>query len=116
MLLTVPQHEWLWSPLDEYACHVRRYTASGLHQKIEAAGFQIVRSTSYVTTLLPAMMLSRFFHKKEFDESFDATAELKIAPWLNTLFLQFLRLELALIKKGFNFSVGGSRFVVAKKI
>jgi SAM-dependent methyltransferase len=27
MLITVPQHAWLWSPIDEYACHVRRYTA-----------------------------------------------------------------------------------------
>src|SRR5690606_22871969 len=25
ILLTVPQHEWLWSPVDEFACHVRRY-------------------------------------------------------------------------------------------
>jgi len=116
MLLTVPQHMWLWSPIDEYAYHARRYGASDLHQKIETAGFQIVRSTSFVTTLLPAMFISRFFQKKVSDQKFDASAELKISPWLNSLFLQLLRAELLFIKKGFNFPVGGSRLVVARKI
>lgn len=116
MLITVPQHAWLWSLIDEYAFHVRRYGAGDLHQKIEAAGFRVIRSTSFVTTLLPAMMISRFLQKKLTDKQFDATAELKISPWLNSLFSQLLSAELALIKKGFNFPVGGSRLVVARKI
>ena len=116
MLLTVPQHTWLWSSLDEYACHIRRYAASGLHKKIEAAGFQIVRTTSFVTALLPAMVLSRFFRRKRTADRFDATAELKISPWLNSIFGKILDAELACIKKGINLPVGGSRLVVARKI
>jgi SAM-dependent methyltransferase len=116
MLLTVPQHAWLWSPIDEYAFHERHYAAPDLHQKIEAAGFRVIRSTSFVTTLLPAMMISRFLQKKVSDKKFDATAELKISPWLNALFSRLLGAELALIKRGFNFPVGGSRLVVARKI
>jgi SAM-dependent methyltransferase len=115
MLITVPQHKWLWSVMDEYACHVRRYAAADLHQKIETAGFRIVRSTSFVTSLLPAMMASRFLQKKVSDVEFDATAELKIAPWLDSLFFQLIRAELAFIRKGFSFPVGGSRLVVARK-
>jgi SAM-dependent methyltransferase len=115
MLLTVPQHAWLWSVTDEYACHERRYNAADLHQKIEAAGFRIIRSTSFVATLLPAMMTSRFIQKKVSNKNFDATAELKISPWLNSLFSLLLGAELALIKIGFNFPVGGSRLVVAMK-
>jgi SAM-dependent methyltransferase len=113
MLLTVPQHAWLWSSIDEYAFHVRRYAAADLHQKIEASGFRLIRSTSFVTTLLPAMMISRFLQKKVSDKQFDATAELKISPWLNSLFSKLLSAELALIKRGFNFPVGGSRLTVA---
>lgn len=116
MLLTVPQHTWLWSPLDEYACHIRRYAASGLHKKIEAAGFQIVRTTSFVTALLPAMMLSRFFQRRWTADRFDATAELKISPWLNSIFGKILGAELVCIKKGINLPVGGSRLIVARKI
>jgi hypothetical protein len=116
MMLTVPQHAWLWSPIDEYALHERRYATLDLHQKIEAAGFRIIRSTSFVTTLLPAMMISRFLQKKVSDKNFDATAELKISPLLNALFSLFLGAELTLIKTGINFPMGGSRLVVARKI
>jgi hypothetical protein len=101
--------------MDEHACHARRYAANDLHTKIETAGFQIVRSTSFVTTLLPAMMASRLLQKKLLDSKFDSTTELKIHPWLNWVFLKFLGLELTLIRIGFNFPVGGSRLVVARK-
>jgi hypothetical protein len=116
MLITVPQHAWLWSPLDEYAFHERRYAAQDLHQKIEAAGFSVIRSTSFVTSLLPAMMISRFLHKKVTDKKFDAAAELKISPWLNALFSRMLGAELAVIRRGIDFPIGGSRLVVARKI
>jgi SAM-dependent methyltransferase len=115
ILLTVPQHSWLWSTADEYACHVRRYSASDLHYKVEESGFKIIRSTSFVSTLLPTMIGSRFLRNRMSDKKFDATAELKISPWLNSLFLQLLRAELVLIRKGFNFPAGGSRLVVARK-
>ena len=115
MLITVPQHAWLWSSTDDYACHVRRYTATGLHRKIESAGFRIVRSTSFVTVLLPAMIISRLLQRND-SENIDATAELKISPWLNSFFFRLLLTELALIRKGLSFPVGGSRLVVAKKL
>lgn len=116
MLLTVPQHSWLWSATDEYACHVRRYEADNLHRKIEMAGFRIIRTTSFVTILLPAMMAARFFHRKAANKKLDIEAELKISPLLNFLFYQLLRAESALIQKGVNFPVGGSRIVVSQKI
>lgn len=115
LLLTVPQHTWLWSSVDEYACHVRRYTASELHHKVENAGFLIVRSTSFVTSLLPVMMISRLFQRKISDEKFDGTAELKIPFWINSILFQLLSIELAVIKNGINYPVGGSRFIIAKK-
>ncbi len=116
VILTVPQHAWLWSAVDEYACHVRRYGASDLRRKVEKAGFGVVRTTSFVTTLLLPMMLSRLFQRKSQSKSFDATAELKIAPWMNGLFFQLLQCELAFIRKGVNLPFGGSRLVVARKV
>lgn len=116
VILTVPQHKWLWSAVDEYACHVRRYTAEDVHRKLGRAGFSIVRTTSFVTTLLPPMLLSRLFQKDIKSASFDPAAELRITPWLNTLFLQLLRSELALIRKGATLPFGGSRLVVVRKV
>ncbi len=116
VLLTVPQHEWLWSAADDYACHERRYVAADIHMKIKTAGFQLLRSTSFVTALLPAMMISRFLQRRTSIENFDASAELKISPWLNHLFWRVLATERILIQKGLNFPVGGSRLIVAKKL
>ena len=61
------------------------------------------------------MMISRFKTKKVSDKQFDAAAELNISPWLNSLFTRMLSAEVALIKAGINFPVGGSRLVIAKK-
>jgi SAM-dependent methyltransferase len=117
ILLTIPQHPWLWSQIDEYACHVRRYTAKEIHEKIKKAGFQILRSTSFVTSLLPAMFVSRTMQKQTpVKDRMDATAELRIAPWLNYLFTKLLAAEIAMIRSGVNFPVGGSRLIVARKL
>ncbi len=115
-LLTVPQHPWLWSRVDENACHVRRYTMQDLHQKLTDSGFQILKSTSFVTSLLPAMMISRLSQRKHNPQKDKARAELKISPILNSLFFRLLNFEIHLIKMGFKFPIGGSRLVVAKKI
>lgn len=115
MLLTVPQHAWLWSPLDDYACHVRRYPAKELHAKVKAAGFEILRSSSFVSTLLSAMWASRFA-QKAFTKDVDATAELRISPWLNNILETILGTEVAMIRNGVNFPLGGSRLIVARKL
>lgn len=114
LLLTVPQHKWLWSPADEYACHVRRYSSRELHAKIEAAGFQIMRSTSFVFGLLPAMWASRLMQKKRGAEV-DPMAEFRISPWLNRLLEFVMSMEIGLIRFGINLPLGGSRLVVALK-
>lgn len=114
LLLTVPQHPWLWSASDEYACHVRRYTRLEIERKIAMSGFEVLRSTSFVTGLLPAMVLSRARQKRK-AETFDPAGELKINAALNQAFYGLMVLELAGIKLGLNYSVGGSRLIVARK-
>jgi SAM-dependent methyltransferase len=114
LLLSVPQHPWLWSMSDDYACHVRRYTANELINKIRSKGFIIERSTSFVSLLLPAMFLSRFKKKKTIEE-YDPTAELRLPKILNRLFYFLMRIEQKIIKSGVDLPFGGSRLVVARK-
>lgn len=114
LLLTVPQHPWLWSASDEYACHVRRYTSAEIEQKVLSAGFELLRSSSFVTSLLPAMILSRVLRRQNTKE-FDPAGELKINAALNKFFFGLMMLELAGIKAGMNYPVGGSRLVVAER-
>lgn len=113
--ITVPQHRWMWSVVDEYACHVRRYDAKELHEKVGDAGFEIVRSTSFVSTLLPVMYLSRLLQRNKMNMSIDNMAGLRINPIFNKILELFLRFELALIRVGVSLPVGGSRLLVARK-
>lgn len=113
-ILTVPQHAWLWSAADEYALHERRYSASEIEEKVTAAGLKILRSTSFVSSLLPAMMISRVLQKPQ-KENYDPTDELKIHSLLNSLFETLLAIELKGIQLGLNYPVGGSRLIVAQK-
>ena len=116
VFITVPQHPWLWSAVDEYACHVRRYDASELHEKVRRAGFGIVRSTSFVFTLLPAMCLSRLFQRKQADMNVDDVAGLRVNPVLNRVFGWLLDFELALIRLGVCLPAGGSRLLLGRKM
>lgn len=116
LFLTVPQHQWLWSRADEHACHERRYSAKELHEKVERAGFEIMRSTSFVTTLLPIMLLSRLFDKKNDDSTYDVTRELRINPVLDKIMGIFMMFDLVVIKLGFDLPIGGSRLIVARKV
>jgi SAM-dependent methyltransferase len=116
VFLTVPQHAWLWSSLDDYARHFRRYAAAELHSKIRSAGFRLIRSTSFVTFLLPAMLVSRLMLNKFGQERLDVRSEFTINPWLNRIFYCVSRVELALVKMGLNFPVGGSRLIIAQKV
>lgn len=115
LFITVPQHRWLWSAVDDYACHVRRYGANELHQKVSKAGFEIIRSSSFVSTLLPAMYLSRVFQGNSADMNMDDVAGLRVNPVLNLIFEWFLVLELVLIRVGISLPVGGSRLLVSRK-
>lgn len=114
LIASVPQHPWMWSAADDYACHERRYTACELSGKLNRAGFEILLSTSFVTLLLPPMVLSRLINRKRTD-SYDPCAEMQINPSLNKFFEMCLSVELACIKRGLRFPVGGSRLVIARK-
>ncbi|MEX0267935.1 class I SAM-dependent methyltransferase [Leptolyngbyaceae cyanobacterium UHCC 1019] len=115
LILTVPQHPWLWSQADSYAHHVRRYTATELRLKVENAGFKIIRMTSFMSLLLPLMFLSRL-RQRESKVKYDPIAELRISGWLNTLFEIILNLERMIIQTGLSLPVGGSLLLVAKKL
>jgi SAM-dependent methyltransferase len=115
ILLTVPQHPFLWSEFDVRAQHVRRYTASDLREKVGAAGFDIVKMTSFVSLLLPLMFASRLTQRAA-PKDYDPLAELRITGWLNGILESVLDVERMLIRLGVSFPAGGSLLIVARKI
>lgn len=113
IVLTVPQHRWLWSYKDEMACHKRRYTRLELDEKVRAAGFKVISQTSFVSLLLPLMYLSRL--RRAPSTETEAFNEFRISPLLNRVFLACSRLENLMIRIGFSLPFGGSLMLVGTK-
>ncbi len=59
VIVTVPQHRWLWSETDRYSGHQRRYDRRELGRKLDGAGLKVRWMTSFTTLLLPLMAASR---------------------------------------------------------
>ncbi len=114
LLLTVPQHPFLWSEYDVRAHHVRRYTAGELRQKLARAGYGIVKMTSFVSVLLPLMMLSRLTRNTTAPD-YDPLAELRIGATANALLERALDAERLLIRAGITLPCGGSLLAVARR-
>jgi len=114
MVLTVPQHAWLWSAQDDYAHHVRRYTRRDLVEKVRAAGFEVAQVSSFVTLLLPLMMLSRL-RRADPDAPVDPFREFRIPRWMNRVMLACMQVDLAAIRAGLSLPAGGSLLLVARK-
>lgn len=112
LVVTVPQYEWLWSAADDYGGHERRYTKRELHQKIEEAGFRVVRSSSWVSTLLPIVALSRLRDRRARAE-YDPSREFQLPRALNRALESVLDVESAAIRVGLTLPFGTSRLVVA---
>jgi SAM-dependent methyltransferase len=113
VLITVPQHPWLWSYRDEFARHRRRYRRAELLRKLAAAGFVRPWSSSFVTLLLPLMALSRL--RQRAPEGFDPSGELRVGRAANSVLGAVMRLERGLIYAGFSLPLGGSLLAVAHK-
>ena len=115
VLITVPQHPWLWTVIDERSFHVRRYSREDLLRKMRWAGLEPIRVGSFVSLLLPVLALSRL-HTQRNKKSFDPLAEFDLPPWEQTILLSVLDFERTLIRIGVDFPMGGSLFVVAKRV
>ena len=113
LLVTVPQHMFLWSATDEEACHARRYSASELRTKVERAGFEVLRQTSFVSLLLPAMLLTR--RKKKIRQDSIGSCELQLPKLLGSVLENVMRCEFLAIRAGCSFPAGGSLLLLARK-
>jgi SAM-dependent methyltransferase len=112
IVLTVPQHQFLWSVVDEESFHRRRYRRSDLLRKAEGAGFHILKTTSFVSFLVPLVWLSRFIQNQR---GFGACAEFGLSRYTNTMFERILDVERMLIVAGASLPVGASLLVVATR-
>ena len=116
--MTVPQHMFLWSKLDEIVKHKRRYSRRELVAKLQENGFDISYCTSFLFVLFPLMLISRMFDKgRDQSQSEEVALEkrIKFPNMLNWIFDLFMRIDEALIRLGISLPFGGTLIVVARK-
>lgn len=113
LLVTVPQHRFLWSASDQYAMHQRRYNRAELGIKVESAGFHVERITSFNSLLLPLMIWSRMRQKRDHD--LQPWREFEISSTLNKALESVLNVERMAIRRGICFPAGGSLLLVGRK-
>ena len=117
-IISVPQHMFLWSKLDEIVKHKRRYSKIELFDKLKENGFDIIYSTSFLFTLFPLMLISRLFDKGQHRSTSDEQALKKrviFSGALNAIFDFFMRIDEGLIKLGASLPFGGTLVLIAKK-
>jgi SAM-dependent methyltransferase len=112
LLVMVPQHQWLWSAVDEFSRHRRRYHRADLVTKARAAGFDVLRCTSFFSGTLPLVVTRRLWPR---DRTFDPTAELRLSPVINAAAAALLQPEWWLFRAGVSMPIGGSLVLVARR-
>lgn len=112
IVITVPQHMFLWGHMDTLSCHKRRYNREELIRKVEQAGFRVKYISSFVSFLLPLLWLSRLIKRS----STNIMEELRIGKATNFLLSLIMLLEFGILKYGqISLPVGGSLLLVAIK-
>jgi SAM-dependent methyltransferase len=116
--VTVPQHPWMWSRLDEAVHHKRRYSRDELIQKLTSGGFRVEYASSFVTFLFPFMIASRLMDRFR-DPANDSAAGIEryvdLPSPINLSFDWFMRLDEAVLRADISLPFGGSLLAVARR-
>ncbi len=115
LILFVPAFQFLWTKHDDINHHFRRYTQGNLGNKINAAGFTLLRKGYWNIALFIPIALLRFI-KQMFPEKPGAKHDDlgKSGSLVNMVLLNFLRIENILVRY-IHFPFGVSTFAVAEK-
>lgn len=118
VIISVPQHMFMWSELDVLVKHKRRYSRRELCEKLTSTGYEVTYATSFVFTLFPIMCLSRLLERKRSTTTSDE-AELEkrvhFSGFSNFVLNAFMRLDELMIRLGLSLPFGGTLVVVASK-
>jgi SAM-dependent methyltransferase len=113
LILTVPQHQWLWSASDVSAGHLRRYDRNKLVAMVESTGFRVLRVTSFVSLLLPALAAARLLRRS--GAAYDVEVALRPRPFLDQIAAALFAAERSLIAAGVTLPAGSSLLLIAQR-
>lgn len=114
LLVTVPAFGFLWSEHDEALHHRRRYTHWELRNKLTVAGFDVGRSTYFITLLFFPIFLLRFWQGIFKKDPYPKSSLVLLPKSINRLLERLLAVERWLCR-WVNLPFGVSIVAVARK-
>lgn len=111
--ISVPAFPFLWSSHDYASHHKRRYTKSDLLKKLTESGFRVLNITYFDSFLFPVILIYRFWTNMRGKEPYKSN--FIDYPWVVNGFLKLIFCSEAFFLKYFNFPLGVSLLVIAKK-
>jgi hypothetical protein len=78
--VTVPAHQWLWSPHDVYLDHRMRYSTRTLAAVLEGGGLEVKRLGYYYLSILPAVLGVRLLNKARYRRASGAPESSDLGP------------------------------------
>jgi glycosyltransferase involved in cell wall biosynthesis len=76
-IILVPAHMFLYGPCDEAIGHVRRYTQTELHTKMQAAGFEVVQMGEFNRLGVPGWWLNKQLGRRDLNPR-----QMRLFEWL----------------------------------
>ena len=76
-IILVPAHMWLYGPCDEALGHLRRYTQTELHTKMQAAGFEVVMLEEFNRMGVPGWYLNKMLGRRDLQPR-----QMRLFEWL----------------------------------
>jgi SAM-dependent methyltransferase len=115
VLITVPAYGFLWSEHDEALKHRRRYTAHELRNKLVLTGFQVVRTSYFISTLFFPILALRIWQGLRKNSTQPRTSVYVLPDWINSALVGLLAVERRFFQR-INIPFGVSIVALARPI
>jgi SAM-dependent methyltransferase len=115
VLITVPAYGFLWSEHDEALKHRRRYTAHELRNKLVLTGFEVERTSYFISTLFFPILALRIWQGLRKNSTSPRTSIYILPKWINSALVGLLALERRIFQK-INIPFGVSIVALARPV
>ena len=99
LVVTVPAYGFLWSEHDEALQHRRRYTAHELRNKLTVTGFDVIRTSYFISTFFLPILALRLWQGLHKDSTHPKTSIRVLPEWLNSSLIALLTVERKVFEK-----------------
>jgi ubiquinone/menaquinone biosynthesis C-methylase UbiE len=93
ILITVPAYGFLWSEHDEALKHRRRYTAHELRNKLTVSGFEVIRTSYFISALFFPILALRIWQGLRKNSTHPKTSIQVLPEWINSSLVGLLAME-----------------------